>query len=1025
MSPIKLLKKKYALPVLLLIVAISAVFILSQMDVLLTGPFEKTYTLEDPTLFFKNGDKTSYVINAGGKNIVAVNSNNEYLYHIKGGKRNSDFYYASEIAVGDDGSLYVLDTLKDENGKDISAERIVKYNSEGKFLEYIFEKVYEENQTSIGSIYSLNYYDGKLYFVLMENDSFSLASLDTNSESVEIEAEYIFDNAKGAISDFALSPRLEICFSTRKGEIFTANSADDFTLIYNGAENIVSGFPSCPYDIEYGKKGNIFFNDIGHRVVYRLDMTTFETSVIIDAGEPFENKAEGFNTQPIYSGMSVDADNAVSVTYCENHYIEYADGSGEEVYYYRVYTKSSEGEVLLNSGILNKNTKVLAIGYISSAIFLIGSVALLILLTKLFRLAYNATISTTTKLHLSVITTSLVVTAIVSAIIINQVNVRYYDEVMNKMCNFTLMIGRSLNTEDIEEINSPADFMNESYQSISDSVGSVINSSFNADTGVYCILYKVVDDVVVGFYSDDGGYGSFYPMPGAFDGSAEQYIFDTGETLTSFSHNSAEGEYMLALGPVTNSEGEVIALIEVGTDLYSFNESVRKLMFNIILYVTMIILVAVLIFTEIVTISSTLKKRKACKLEKKRLDSSLIRPIIFLMFFAGNISTAFLPLYGRSLWNESFKIPVEIAAALPISAELCFAALTALLAGFAVEKAGTKLLCVVGAMFYTVGNLVCGFAPSLFVLIAGSALCGIGGGLIALSVNAYIAGYKEIENRKRGFSHYNAAFLSGMNCGTVIGSIIAERFGYKIALITAAAVALVSVTFVFFCMDNFKSSREERKTKSEKPRLSTPKFLFNPKVIRYFLLILVPYLICTAFLSYFFPVFGEENSLTATQISMAFLLSGVISIYIGPSLTSYVCEKLGTAKSMIVASLLYAGALGIFVLSPSIVTCFVIVAVIAVADSFGLTSQSVYYTDLDATKKFGEGRAMGINSVYENLAQTAGPLIFGASLLLGYKKGIMLIAVVFTGLLLLFCMGLISGKKSVSSQQESKAEERV
>lgn len=118
------------------------------------------------------------------------------------------------------------------------------------------------------------------------------------------------------------------------------------------------------------------------------------------------------------------------------------------------------------------------------------------------------------------------------------------------------------------------------------------------------------------------------------------------------------------------------------------------------------------------------------------------------------------------------------------------------------------------------------------------------------------------------------------------------------------------------------------------------KDLFTPSVIRFFLCITVPYLVCTAFLEYFFPIEAELNGLSATHISMAFLLSGLISIYIGSSMAEPITEKLGVKKAMVLASFIYGAALFYLVINPTIWSCYVVVVLFAIADSFGLSAQS-------------------------------------------------------------------------------------
>ena len=86
----------------------------------------------------------------------------------------------------------------------------------------------------------------------------------------------------------------------------------------------------------------------------------------------------------------------------------------------------------------------------------------------------------------------------------------------------------------------------------------------------------------------------------------------------------------------------------------------------------------------------------------------------------------------------------------------------------------------------------------------------------------------------------------------------------------------------------------------------------------------------------------------------------------------------------------------------SVAVCFVIIGLLAVADSFGLSMQAVYFSDLPEVRQYGEGKAMGVNSAVESIAQTVGPIIFAAVLLLGAERGILLLAQGVGVLLVLF-----------------------
>ena len=55
---------------------------------------------------------------------------------------------------------------------------------------------------------------------------------------------------------------------------------------------------------------------------------------------------------------------------------------------------------------------------------------------------------------------------------------------------------------------------------------------------------------------------------------------------------------------------------------------------------------------------------------------------------------------------------------------------------------------------------------------------------------------------------------------------------------------------------------------------------------------------------------------------------------------------------------------------------------------------------------FGQGKAMGVYSVFESLGQTAGPVVYGAVLALGQRRGILLLSVATLGLLGIYLLSM-------------------
>ena len=781
----------------------------------------------------------------------------------------------------------------------------------------------------------------------------------------------------------------------------------DKGILYVTSSN-PSDYFSIPTSIEYGSDGAIYFNDIGHRVIRKLYPDgTLKT--VVGLAEPIEEPPEAFSEQPIYSGLFVSEDLSVATFYSHSYFYETEDGEGEQVYEYKLFEKSNDGTHLLNDSVFMKSRNLTVRGMLIAAVAAAVVVGLIIMMSKAIRTIFKANISGTVKTQLVIILTAVLTASISIYIIVSETNKVYYDEVMSNLENVGMLLAQNIDEEDLNRINTPDDFMNENYQNISDTVLSVLDYGINSERGLYCVIYKAQNDIVSVVYADDGMYGSGYPMPGSLEGSGEQMIYETGESVSVASHSSSEGNFMFVLGPIFNEDEEVIGLIEIGTDLYSINENTKKQVVDTILLVMTAVMVGVLLISELIVIRANMRKRSLSQDHNMPLDSGLIRPIVFLFFFISNMPTAFLPVFAGSLWTEDFFAPVEVATALPVSTELFVTAVMSVLLGFAVSKIGVKLMTILGTALIALGNILCAFAPDLFQLLLASAVTGTGNGLIVLAINSYIAGYDDDDQKNEGFMHYNAALLSGVNCGTVIGSMIAERFNYSMTYLTAMGICAILVVFCMICIRNHSDSVAEE---SASEKTNVLQFLCKPNVLKYFLLISAPYLICAAFLNYFFPIFGEENGLTPTQISLAFLLMGLISIYFGPGLTKLLSEQLGAKKSMLLATGLYAMALIIFIVRPQISTCYVAVVLFAFADSFGFTMQSVHYSTLPETVAVGEGPAMGINSGVESAASTAGPLIFGTMMMAGTVMGITIIAAGFIALALLFVVtSYKTGKK--------------
>lgn len=99
--------------------------------------------------------------------------------------------------------------------------------------------------------------------------------------------------------------------------------------------------------------------------------------------------------------------------------------------------------------------------------------------------------------------------------------------------------------------------------------------------------------------------------------------------------------------------------------------------------------------------------------------------------------------------------------------------------------------CVATVMF-TIGNLLCGFAPSKFALILARVLAGIGGGG-CISIATFVASdHIPLERRGTWQGASSLVYTTGMGMGALIGGSVNDAVGWRWAFIGIAPVSLIS-----------------------------------------------------------------------------------------------------------------------------------------------------------------------------------------------------------------------------------------
>ncbi len=979
-------------------------------------PFYSEKYIPDSYVIGSFSDNASAVVINGGSEIAVLDQKQRLLYKIKGGSEERAFTTAFWIYIQDENTIYVADRVKDDSDIYINKERIIKITNHGNTHEVLYETEHTgEQATRFPVLFDPLVYQDTLYFSEASSEGITVYRAD--EEGDRIKAGFLDLTEQAAVMDHPEKLVIDTDFCIRDGSISIAAVLMDSNvylsennsppvLIYEASGYETEDYISIINDVDFDDAGRLYLTDIGLRKV-----VCYEVGAVSDVITPnhFEREiADGFAYLPLYSGVNITGQ---TITLVASEYI-YSEEVDDFENSYILYSVDTDGSLVcsLEEIPISASFRFKCILlYLSIFFLVILGVYAIIQVAGVFLKTQTGNVGT----QIMVLITALVVTIFVSYFIFNSSKSRYMTKSMENLTNIGFLIEAKINKEYLASIDSPECYRDPAYAELNHTINVIIHDNVNFDENAYAILYGIKDNIIYEVYRDDMLHEIMTPVEGGFKGTWEQGILESGQYDFSESENISEGSFVYVMIPIYDVKGEPLSLLEVGMNYNSYEKTNSNDYHTMLVLISSVVIIVMLFLSEFMNAVVSIRHQSNHYKKKESYSPTALRPIAFLVFFTANIPTAFLPIYGTTLWTEDFPFPAEIGAAIPLSVAFIAAALTSFAAGYLVKKIGITPLCIAGALLYAAGNLFCATASNLWILILANAVSASGDGLFIMGINYRISGFPTENEQNKGFVGYNGAYLSGMNCGMVIGALVCDQFGYPTAFYFGAGCAALIIVAVLFLMDHkkVKVAEEEDPETSVTKKASTFRRFFTPGMIKYLLFISVPYTICEAFLNYFYPILAEENMMTVSEISLAFLISGTISIYTGSAFGEYITDFLGARKSMLLASFIYAAALLCFILNPSLQSCYIVIVMFAVADSFGLAANSVYFTTRPESLAVGQNKAIAINETLTSIVSATGSVVFGGALLLGARRGIMLITGVFIVLLMLFIILDRSDKK--------------
>lgn len=370
----------------------------------------------------------------------------------------------------------------------------------------------------------------------------------------------------------------------------------------------------------------------------------------------------------------------------------------------------------------------------------------------------------------------------------------------------------------------------------------------------------------------------------------------------------------------------------------------------------------------------------------------LARPAAFLLLFGWALPLSFIPLRMRELYVPLSWLPEGIALALPISAEMLCALLTALVAGSLTDRRGWHVPFLGGVAVCVAGSALSAAAGSTPAFVAARALVGLGYGLAWMGIQGFIFLWAPAPARARGLSNLVAGIFAGHICGSAVGAMLAEQVGYTAVFaasgVLSALPALFAVGFMRAYLGRPSSGMPEGTAVPAPAAAAGPerqagrpglgRLLGNREFGWLLLGSVVPFSVAQVGLLYYtLPLHLSEQGVSQANIGRIMMIYGLSVIYLGPVLGRFM-DRFERKKPFItLGGLLGGGGMAYLYFDDGLPAMMLSVFLLGMASCLAGTAQSAFALKLPMIHRYGTGRAMGVQRAADKLGQMMGPLVVG------------------------------------------------
>ena len=339
----------------------------------------------------------------------------------------------------------------------------------------------------------------------------------------------------------------------------------------------------------------------------------------------------------------------------------------------------------------------------------------------------------------------------------------------------------------------------------------------------------------------------------------------------------------------------------------------------------------------------------------------------FTLFMGMRLPAAFLPIFADEL------DPTGVLVGFVVSAWFFSRIFIELPSGVLADRLGKRRLLIGGLALSAVGAFVCSMANSIYLLILGRTIWGLGTALFFMSNMAVILDLFKSSMRGRALGTFQGIEFIGSFIGAPIGGFIVGFIGYRGVFSLAFLLMICSLSVASISKDLRKvdtSRREGSQVSVKEAVLSLGTWGLAAICISNFLRMLIMMGIMSTvfplYLNYQLGISVEYIGIIMSLRTVGYILSTVTS--------GYLSDMFGRKPMIISGTLLQIGCMYAYALLPS----FELLLLIGLFDGFGggmsFTSLIVLLSEIVPAQI--RGGAIGMYRTFMDIGGLTGPPVF-------------------------------------------------